>query len=288
MALAENYEGETMNQDNRIIEDMKKLGLSEYEIKAYLSLLQVHPVNGYVLSKNSGIPRSRVYEVLESLVNKHIVFEEIGDDVTLYHPINPKDLISKYKNDFQNVLSHVASYTEDLFQKNENDNKLIVLKGRNKILDFSKSLISKSNKRIALSIWDEEMQELSEALGNALDRGVRLRGIYFGHVNPFDDLITHRRIERYLSEKNERYLTITIDGKDVMSGVISRGEDSQVTWTKDLGFLELSEDYIAHDLMINRYASELKGNQKKHFEDFSDRVRKDYFGFSEDDFKTFK
>ncbi|MCG8482635.1 MAG: hypothetical protein MJA31_04950 [Clostridia bacterium] len=277
-----------MNQDNRIIEDMKKLGLSEYEIKAYLSLLQIYPVNGYALSKNSSIPRSRIYEILDSLKKKQIVFEETVEGTTLYHPINPKVLINKYKDDFQNVLSHVDEYTNQLYQVKENDNKLIVLKGRNKIIDFANTLISKANKRIALSIWHEEIQDLSEALDKALSRGVILRGVYFGHTNPYEDLVPHRRIERYLSEKNERYFTMTIDGEDVMSGIVSRGADSQVTWTKDIGFIELSEDYIAHDLMINQYSKQLTSNQKKEFEDFSDRIRKDYFGFTEEEFKTFK
>lgn len=45
-----------MNSESLIIENMKKLGLSEYEVKAYLKLLEKYPVNGYTLSKNLGIP----------------------------------------------------------------------------------------------------------------------------------------------------------------------------------------------------------------------------------------
>lgn len=51
-----------MNGTTSIIQDMKSLGLSEYEAKSYLNLLEQNPVNGYILSKNFGIPRSRIYE----------------------------------------------------------------------------------------------------------------------------------------------------------------------------------------------------------------------------------
>lgn len=147
-----------MKSNISIIEDMKSLGLSEYEIKAYLKLLEQYPVNGYTLSKESGIPRSRIYEVLDSLKNKQMVFEQ-------------------------------------------SDNKLILIKGRKSIIDFLNLLISDVKKRVALSIWEEEINDISEALKSAISRGGVVKGICFGKNNSFKELVTHRRIERYLSEK---------------------------------------------------------------------------------------
>lgn len=271
-----------------IIEDMKKLGLSEYEVKAYLKLLEQYPVNGYVLSKNSGIPRSRIYEVLDSLKKKQIVFEQIKDNNTFYYPLEPKLFISKLKNHFDHILSHVDAYTKKIYSKQENDNKLIVIKGRKNIIDFVNTLIANAKKRIAVSIWEEEINDISKELDDALSRGIMLRGIYFGKNNPYEEIVTHRRIERYLSEKNERYMTIIIDGIHVVSGIISRGEESQVTWTKDNGFVEMSEDYIAHDLMVNLYSKKLEEKEREAFEHYLDNIRKEYFGFTQEEFKKFE
>ncbi|SKC65944.1 TrmB family transcriptional regulator [Maledivibacter halophilus] len=277
-----------MSSNLLIIEDMKKLGLNEYEVKAYLKLLEEYPVNGYVLSKNSGIPRSRIYEVLDNLKKKQIVFEQIEDNTTIYYPLDPELLISKIKNNFDNILSHVEEYTKKVYSKQEKENDLIVIKGRNNIIDFINTLISEAKKRIAVSIWEEEINDISKGLNEAINRGIMLRGIYFGKNNPFKEIITHRRIERYLSEKSERYMLIIIDGIHVVSGVISRGEESQVTWTKDKGFVEISEDYIAHDLMVNLYSEKLKEDERKEFESYLDNIRKEYFGFSEEEFHKFK
>lgn len=276
-----------MENDLLIIEDMKKLGLSEYEVKAYLKLLEQYPVNGYTLSKNSGIPRSRIYEVLDSLKNKQLVFEQIEEKTTLYQPIEPKLLVNKFKNNFDNILNHVEEYTEKVYSQRQNDNELIVIKGRNKIIDFVNALISEAKKRIAVSIWEDEINDISKALNDAIGRGVMLRGIYFGKNNLFKELVPHRRIERYLSEKNERYMTIIIDGIYVVGGIVSRGEESQVTWTKDIGFVEMSEDYIAHDLMVNLYSNKLEQDERKEYEDYLDNIRKDYFGFSDEEFERF-
>lgn len=277
-----------MNNELMIIEDMKKLGLSEYEVKAYLTLLGQNPVNGYTLSKNSGIPRSRIYEVLDSLKNKQMVFEAIEGKTTLYHPLDPQLLINKLKNNFESILNNVDVYTKKIYSEQQNDNKLIVIKGKSKIIDFINSLIVEAKERIAVSIWEEEINDISRALDDAINRGVIVRGIYFGKNNPYKEIITHRRIERYLSEKRERYMAITIDGIHVISGIISRGDDSQVTWTKDTGFVEMGEDYICHDLMVNLYSEKLKGDERQKYEDFLDHIRKEYFGFSETEYKSFK
>ncbi|MFZ5354146.1 MAG: TrmB family transcriptional regulator [Bacillota bacterium] len=276
-----------MEKETMIIESMKKLGLSEYEIKTYLKLLEQYPVNGYALSKSSGIPRSRIYEVLEGLKSKQMVFEQTEGKTTLYHPLDPKLLISKLKSSFDSILNEVDEYTKKLYAEEQNENKLIIIKGRNNILDFLNLLIADSKKRIALSIWEEEINEISKSLDEAVKRGVMLKGIYFGKNSSFSQLVTHRRKERYLSEKKDRYMTVTIDGVHVLSGLISRGEDSKVTWSKDPGFIEMSEDYICHDLMVNMYSNKLQGKERDSYESYLDRVRKDYYGFSDDEFEKF-
>lgn len=277
-----------MSKKLLIIEDMKKLGLTEYEAKAYLKLLEEYPVNGYTLSKNSSIPRSRIYEVLDSLKNKQIVFEQIEDKATLYYPLEPKLLVNKIKNDYEDILKNIDEYTEEVYSKKETGNELIVIKGRDNIIDFVNTLIREAKKRIAVSIWEEEIKDISKALNDAIDRGIIVKGIYFGKNNPYKEIVTHRRIERYLSEKSERYMTIIIDKVHVVAGIISRGEESKVTWTKDAGFSEISEDYIAHDLMVNLYSEKLKQNQRKEYESYLDNIRKEYFGFTEEEFARFK
>lgn len=271
-----------------IIEDMKSFGLSEYEVKAYLKLLEQYPANGYILSKESGIPRSRIYEVLDSLKNKQMVFEQNDGKTILYYPLEPELFINRLKKGFDSKLSNIEEYTKNLYLEEKNDNKLIVIKGRESIIDFLNLLISDAKKRIALSIWEEEINDISEALKGAIKRGVVIKGIYFGKNNSFKQLVTHRRIERYLSEKKERYMTVTIDGVHVLYGVISRSEDSKVTWTKDAGFVDMSEDYISHDLMVNLYSNKLEESKREEYEAFLDNARKDYFCYTDEEFNNFK
>lgn len=270
------------------MDDMKKLGFSEYECKAYLKLLEVFPQNGYTLSKNSGIPRSRIYEVLKNLMDKQMVFEQAEEKNKLYYPMEPDIFIKKLKAHYEAVFSNISQFAGNLYKEKKQDNKLVVIKGRPNIINFLSLLIKGAQKRIALSIWEEEIKELTCELDMALKRGVVLRGIYFGENNPYTTLVPHRRIKRYVAEKKERYISIIIDGAHTISGIVSKGEDSKVTWTQDEGFIEISEDYIAHDLIVNLYSASLDEKAYTAFEEFADSVLNHYFHYSDEEFTTYK
>lgn len=277
-----------MDQKLKIMNDMKQIGVSEYECKAYLTLLEEYPQNGYMLSKNSGIPRSRIYEVLKNLVNKQMVFEQTEEKSKFYYPVEPDIFIDKIKAHYKDVFVNISKFADKLYKEKKQDDKLVVIRGRQNIISFLNLLIKGAETRIALSIWDEEIKDLTTELDKALDRGVVLRGIYFGEFNPYNSLVPHRRIKRYMAEKKERYLSIIIDGSHVISGIVSRGEDSTVTWTRDEGFIEVSEDYIAHDLVVNLYSASLDDSAYESYEDFADRVHDHYFHYSEEEFQTYR
>ncbi len=265
---------------------MKRLGFSEYEVKAYLSLLEAYPVNGYGLSKVSGIPRSRIYEVLSSLEEKQLVFKEVVDEATMYYPLEPDLLVEKLRRDMGQILSHVESFTKKRYSAKKEDQRMITITGYEEILSFVELIIKRAQTRIALSIWEKEALSLSGALQDAAQRGVAIKGIYFGENAPVEGLVYHRRIDRYLTEKKERHMNIIIDSNQVVSGVISRGDQSRVSFIKDAGFVEMSEDFISHDVMINAYSNKISGAEKEAFEAFSDQARRDYFDYSKEAFEA--
>ena len=274
--------------DEQMLEAMKTLGFSAYESRAYLALLEEFPVNGYALSKASGIPRSRIYEVLKNLIDKQMVFEEAQGKASIYTPVEPEIFIKKLRGQYGKIFDDLAEYAGSLYREPKQDDRLVVIQGRENIISFLKVLLNGAQSRVAVSIWDEELNALTEELDDALARGVRLRGIYFGTAKVYEDLVPHRRIKRYMAEKKERYLSVIIDHAHVVSGIVSRGESSKVTWSRDEGFIEVSEDYIAHDLVVNLYSASLDEAAYRKFEDFADAVHDNFFHYSKEDLERFR
>lgn len=190
----------------------------------------------------------------------------------------------KFRTHYENLFSKIFKFAGSIYKEKKQDEKVVVIKGRQNIINFINILIKGAEKRIAMSIWKEEIDDITSELNNALIRGVALKGIYFGRETAYETLVSHRISKCHLLAKKERYISIIIDGTHTLSGIVSRGEESKVTWTKDEGFIELSEDYIAHDLVLNLYSASLDKETFRKFEKFSARVYKEYFDYSDEEF----
>lgn len=82
--------------------NLKELGFSQYEATCYMALVAEHPVNGSQLSKISGIARSRIYDVLRSLISKGYVMEINPGQ---YAPLPSDELIRRLKKSFETNLN---------------------------------------------------------------------------------------------------------------------------------------------------------------------------------------
>jgi sugar-specific transcriptional regulator TrmB len=71
------------------IENLVKLGLTESEAKVYLNLLKKKNFTATEISRISGVPRTKIYEVLYQLINKGLCVEILGG-VKKYAAVDPE------------------------------------------------------------------------------------------------------------------------------------------------------------------------------------------------------
>ena len=60
--------------DPDLLQKIQMLGLNRYETKTYVSLVQQGTSSVFQVSKNSGVPRARIYEILNALERKGNAF----------------------------------------------------------------------------------------------------------------------------------------------------------------------------------------------------------------------
>jgi hypothetical protein len=81
-----------------LLERLREIGLGDYEAKLYLALVKRHPATGYELARSSGVPSSKVYEVLGRLQEKDLVFvADGGARGKRYIPVDPEEFIERYR-----------------------------------------------------------------------------------------------------------------------------------------------------------------------------------------------
>lgn len=107
------------------LKSLIELGLNTYEAKVYLAILGKNSVTASEASKMSGVPRQRIYDILNSLQMKGLCIEKPGK-VLKYRASEPKEalismLVEKNKR-FQKELEKQRELAIKISKKLDNGN----------------------------------------------------------------------------------------------------------------------------------------------------------------------
>ncbi|MEM3458124.1 MAG: helix-turn-helix domain-containing protein [Candidatus Bathyarchaeia archaeon] len=94
-----------------VVKRLQRIGLTEYEAKVYLSLLNDHITTATKLSEKSGVPRTKIYSVLETLARRGWIKIYSGVPL-LFKAIDPKDIFEKVKSEYADFLNSVKTTLE--------------------------------------------------------------------------------------------------------------------------------------------------------------------------------
>lgn len=103
-----------------ITKDLEQLGLSEKEAKVYLAVLELGEVNIQKIAQKSGIKRTTVYDVINSLKEKRLLTEIAKGKKTLFSAEDPRKLegqLDEKKEMLKKILPELLSITNLLDKK---------------------------------------------------------------------------------------------------------------------------------------------------------------------------
>ncbi|WP_297067860.1 HTH-type sugar sensing transcriptional regulator TrmBL1 [Thermococcus sp.] len=103
-------------REDEIIDKLQKLGLTKYESVAYITLLKLGPSKATDITKESGIPHTRVYAVLSSLHRKGFV-DVMHGSPRLYKPVNPEVVLEKVKEEFISDIEELKGAFLELYRE---------------------------------------------------------------------------------------------------------------------------------------------------------------------------
>jgi len=146
--------------------------LNIYETKVWLALLGKGSAAAGEIAKISGVPRSRTYDVLESLEKKGFAIVKIGKPIK-YLGVKPNMIIEKMKKDVKkhadekvDVLSKIKDseeYTKLQSLYNEGINPIkredlsASLKGKSNISNYLREILNEAKKEVIICTHAQEM-----------------------------------------------------------------------------------------------------------------------------------
>jgi len=101
---------------------LRRLGLSEYEARTYLSLLGSGPLSAKDLSERAGVPYSKIYPVLEGLEGKGWLEARRGRP-TRYYPRPPVEAVEtsrqRFESEFRASEKRVLEELQPIYERGE-------------------------------------------------------------------------------------------------------------------------------------------------------------------------
>lgn len=236
--------------EDNILEVLKNLNFTEYEAKAYLTLLEESPLTGYAVAKNSGVPRSKIYEVLDSLAMRGDILISHGN-TQQYVPIPAKELIKNRRVKAEENFKLAEKSLEQYNQSSKNRENIWNITGHDEILDKVKECILSAKHRILIELWKEEFKELETELKKAADKGVVVTIIAYGEIiADFANIYPHDMSTEITDEYGGRWIVASADNSEVVAGIVSLGKDSRAAWTMHQGLVMPITEVMIHDLYI--------------------------------------
>lgn len=99
--------------DEEQILRLKKIGLNEYEARAYITLVGLREATAREILETGGIPQGRIYDVLKELAQKGYV-EIQGGTPAYYRAVDPSDVIQNLGHEYTQLIQRSLDTLKNL------------------------------------------------------------------------------------------------------------------------------------------------------------------------------
>ena len=112
---------------------LSKLGLSDYESRAYLALVALGPNSANLVATIAQIPRTSAYKVMKSLESKGFVKEKSGRPAS-FTPVDPSELSRRFVAEVEDSFAK-ASSLKDLLSERGVPQLVYTIMGKERVLE---------------------------------------------------------------------------------------------------------------------------------------------------------
>lgn len=231
--------------------NLKNLGLTEYETRAYVGLVTSGPSTAGDLSETSNVPQSRIYDVLSGLEERGWVESQSGRPAR-YRAKPPSEALHlmkiKQEEKFRNSSEAVQEELEPLYEKEVEVEKPEVwtLRGDKEVLGKIKRMFAEAEIEVLLSI-----PNLSDVFSEIRDFAsiLEMKNLDLRILTSEDNELTRELKSNPSIEVRFRETLfgggVIADGREAL--IILKSEDRTFgIWSDEVGLTKFAEEYFEH------------------------------------------
>ncbi len=217
-----------------LLSKMRAFGLNSYEAKLWMALLSRGVSTAGELSDIANVPRSRSYDVLESLEKKGFIMMKLGKPIK-YVAVKPYEVLERVKKRIENEAQTQAMMIEKIKESEILDELKMLhskgiqtvdpgdltssIKGRANIYNHLSSSIKNAESKVLMMTSAEELQRMYENLRKAFSKAKK-NGVDVKILAPINDesKLVAKRLSEFAEVRNVDSLTsrfCIVDDKEI-------------------------------------------------------------------------
>ncbi|AGN01976.1 transcriptional regulator, TrmB [Salinarchaeum sp. Harcht-Bsk1] len=164
-----------MENEDSVRRGLQRIGLSQYQSEAYLAVIQHGPLAAVDVAEKSGIPSSRIYDVLTDLEHDGYVTTFEREDRRYVQATEPSDLVNVLRQTGEQ-LSETAEDIEEVWEQNSiDDHQVNLVKQVDSTLERARAFIENAETSVDVAATPSQYYQLREALATAHANDVVVR-----------------------------------------------------------------------------------------------------------------
>ncbi|MHA1769934.1 MAG: TrmB family transcriptional regulator [Candidatus Thorarchaeota archaeon] len=171
-----------MSVSEAAIKALKQLGLTEYETQAYIALVSGGFMGASEISSKSGVPYSRIYDVLGKLEEKQFIQIKRGRP-TAYIAKAPTEVVRLIRINWEERIDksarHVVEELQPLYEKEVqvSARDVYVIHGRAAILAKAIEMLDSAKEEVLLSLpsFDFDADDITTVVERVLEINAHIR-----------------------------------------------------------------------------------------------------------------
>jgi sugar-specific transcriptional regulator TrmB len=246
--------------NEELVNILRSFGMNDYEAKVYSALVFLGPSKASEISRESKVPQSKIYEILEKLAERQLVevysirpkeFKAVSPEVSI------RNLIEENEKRIKEAKEKIEKISFVLKPRSESQvlNGIWTSQGKG-WKDFIDRLCDMFNKTKSYAYvvsrdfsWTSK---LAEAVDSCISRGVKIRTIAIGETNESNyrraKWFNDHGVEIRVFKTNLHPRMIDVDGREVLLRLDTeiKKENFSFTsiWSSDVSLVRVFDVYL--------------------------------------------
>lgn len=169
--------GELWEEYVEIASMLGRLGLSEYESRAYVALVALGSGTANDVAEIAQIPRTSAYKVMKSLEGKGFAHSKAGRPVS-FSPVDPSEVSSRVVAEVRDSFERIGS-VKNLLSERGVPQQVYTIMGRDRVLEKIGEMLDRTEHTFVISSPSITVlrRRLGKRFAGATSRGVRIKVI---------------------------------------------------------------------------------------------------------------